>query len=109
MTESFRNSALQVYEPDEDSLYDLDTAAHLAGAPRRSVAVYCRWGMVRPEVDETYGGWYFDAEAIQAVRRIEYLRRVQGVNLAGIRMIMALLSRLEQTGPTAGSSWSATL
>ncbi len=91
------SSALQVFEPRTDVLYSLDTTAHLTGAPRRSILIYCRWGMVHPAVDESYGGWYFDAAAIRALRRIEYLRAVQGINFAGIRMIMALLDQLEQT------------
>ena len=53
--------------------------------------------MAHPAVDESYGGWYFDNAAIRTLRRIEYLRAVQRINFAGIRMIMALLDQLEQT------------
>ena len=96
-SESVSQFGLQLFEPQVDALYNLDTTALLVGAPRRSILVYCRWGMEHPEVDETYGGWYFDAAAIRALRRIEYLRTVQGINLVGIRMIMALLEQLEHS------------
>ena len=55
------HSAVQVFEPRPDVLYTLDTAAHLVGVPRRSILIYCRWGMVHPVVDPDYAGWYFDA------------------------------------------------
>jgi len=97
MTNGLVSSAVQLFEPQSDALYDLDTAAHLAGAPRRSILIYCRWGMVHPEIDEAYGGWFFNAAAIHTLRRIQYLRSVRGINLAGIRMIMELLDRLEQS------------
>lgn len=90
-------SALQLFVPRPNVLYPLETAARLVGAPRRSILIYCRWGMIHPAEDPPAAGWYFDAKAIRALQRIEYLRTVQGVNLAGIRLIMALLEQLERT------------
>ena len=46
-------------------------------------------------IDPTCGGWWFDDEAIRALRRIEYLRADCGINLTGIKLIMDLTKELE--------------
>ena len=46
--------------------------------------------------DPAGSGWYFDDEAIRIVRRIEYLRSVCGLNLAGIKLVMALTEEVER-------------
>ncbi len=89
-------SAIQVFEPQPDVLYNLDMTARLLRMPRRSILAYCRWGVVHPEVDPDFGGLYFSANAMRTLRQVEYLRAVHGLNQAGIRMTMHLLNEVEQ-------------
>ena len=95
--------AVERFRPDPNRLYDVAMTARLAGVPRRVVLVYCRWGLVRPSTNPEIEGWYFNSETISAIRRIEYFRVHQGVNLPGIRIITQLLEELERNMPS--SSW----
>jgi hypothetical protein len=92
--------AIERFRPDPDRLYDVDTTARLAGVPRRSVLVYCRWGLVHPTTSPEVQGWYFSSEAIGAIRRAEYLRANRGVNLAGLRVIFELMDEFGRRRPT---------
>jgi DNA-binding transcriptional MerR regulator len=82
--------ALQLFEPDPGAVYSLTAAAHLAHVPRRTILIYCKHGLVTPASDPGSGGYYFNTEAIRALRRIQSLRAVCGDDLAGIRMILDL-------------------
>ena len=42
---------MERFRPDPGRLYDVDMTARLAGVPRHSVLVYCRWGFVHPATD----------------------------------------------------------
>lgn len=73
--------------------------ARPAGVPRHSVLVYCRWGFVHPATNPEYEGWYFDSDAIGAIRWAEYLRASCGVNLPGVRVIFQLVDQLGHKRP----------
>ncbi|MDB6064688.1 MAG: MerR family transcriptional regulator [Pedosphaera sp.] len=88
--------ALQLFEPDPDMIYSIEAAARLAQVPRHAILVYYKYGLVSPVVDPESGGYYFDNEAIRRLRRIEYLRSVRGINLAGTRMILDLINEVER-------------
>jgi len=88
-------TALQPFEPDASSVYPIETVATLVQMPRRHIVVYFKHGLVSPVIDPTCGGWWFDDEAIRALRRIEYLRADCGINLTGIKLIMDLTKELE--------------
>ena len=101
MNDSFvQVQAVERFRPDPDRLYDVDMTARLAGVPRHAVFVYCRWGFVRPATNPKYEGWYFDSDAISAIRWAEYLRTNCGVNLPGLRVIFKLVEELECELPT---------
>ena len=87
--------SVQLFEPDADALYDIDTAGHLTQAPRRLIAIYCKHGLVSPVVGPGYGGLYFNDEGIRKLRFIESLRTVCGINPAGIKMILHLMNEVE--------------
>ncbi len=91
-----RMEGLQVNEPSPGVLYSLDAVVHLTGVSRRSILVYCKSGLVRTSGDPQQGEFTFDDEAIYRIRRVETLRLVHGVNLAGIRMIFDLMSELQR-------------
>jgi len=88
--------ALQVLEPGGQTVYTIDVAARLAQVPRRLIVLYYKHGLVESVSDPTGNGWYFDDEAIRIVRRIEYFRSVCGMNLAGIKLVMALTDEVER-------------
>jgi len=88
--------AIQLFEPDPDAVYTIEAAEHLAHVPRRLIAIYYKHGLVSPVVDPDCGGFYFNDEGIRALRRIQYLRTVCGVNLAGIKMFLDLMTEMER-------------
>lgn len=88
--------ALDLFQPEPNVLYDLETAAHLAGVPRRSILIYIRAGLVRPVFQPPYGAMGFTEEAIYAVRRIEHLRSVHGLDLVWIKTLFDLQNEVER-------------
>ena len=89
-------NAVEIFHPQPDTLYPLDTTARLAGVERRTVLVYCRHGMIRPVVGDEDESWKFSEETVRVIRRIEGLRESHGINLAGIRMIIDLMNRVDE-------------
>jgi DNA-binding transcriptional MerR regulator len=87
--------ALELFQPKPGVLYSLDVTARLAGIPRRSILIYCRAGLVRPVVQPPYGVMEFTEEAIYALRRVEHLRTVHGLDFAWIKTIFDLLDEVE--------------
>ena len=88
-------SALEVFQPQPNMLYSLDVAAHLAGVPRRAILIYCRAGLVQPVCLPPYGAMAFSDEAIHAVRRIEQVRAVHGLNVVLLKTMFDLLAEVE--------------
>lgn len=87
---------LQVFATEPDAVFPIDTAAHLARMPRHVVLVCCRRGLVTPQIDPEYGGFYFSQDAVRTLQRIEYLRTACGVNLSGIEIILKLMTDVEE-------------
>ncbi|MGZ5528018.1 MAG: MerR family transcriptional regulator [Limisphaerales bacterium] len=88
-------TAIQVFEPDANAVYSIETVAHLTHLPRHEIGVYCKEGLVSPAVDPECGGYYFDDEAIRTLRQIEHLRTNYGVSLPGVTMILGLMNEVE--------------
>jgi len=86
---------LQAYEPNPQIVYSIDAVQQLLHVPRRRIVVYYKHGLISPVVDPECGGYFFNDEAIRALRRIEYLHEKQGVNLTGIKIILDLMKELE--------------
>lgn len=89
-------NALQPFEPGAQTVYTIEVAARLAQVPRRLIVLYYKHGLVSPVMDPAGNGWYFDDDAIRIVRRIEYLRTACGLNLSGIKLVMALAEEVER-------------
>ena len=87
---------LQLFEPDPDAVYSLEVTVRLAQVPRRMIAVYYKHGLVSPVADPACDGFYFNDEGIRALRRIEYLRTVCGINLIGVKMILTLMKESDK-------------
>ena len=88
--------ALQLFKPDPAAVYSLEAAARLAHVPRRTILIYCKHGLITPSDDLGSGGYFFNAEAIRALRRIQSLRAICGDDLAGIRMILDLTDEVHR-------------
>jgi len=88
--------ALELFQPRPDEFYSLDAAAELAGVSRRELLTYCRAGIVRPAYQPPYGVMVFNDEAILAVRRLDRLRLVHGLDLGGLKAMAALLEEVER-------------
>ncbi len=89
-------TALQAIEAVAEDVYSIETVVHLTQTPRHQIAVYCRLGLISPVASPERDGWWFDHEAIRALRRIECLRVDYAVNLAGLRVISELLREVER-------------
>lgn len=87
--------AIQLFEPDTNTVYTIESAGRIAHVPRRTILVYYKQGLVSPVVGPE-GGYYFNAEAIRTLRRIEHLRANCGVNIVGIKMILRLMNEVER-------------
>lgn len=95
-SENPARDAIEVFEPDPAVVYSLATAAQLANVSRRNILVYCRHGLVVPVGDPALGGYYFSAETIDTLKRIESLRTICGDDFAGIRVILALMAEVRR-------------
>ena len=89
-------TALQPFEPMATDVYSIETVVHITQTPRHQIAVYCRHGLISPISAPERDGWWFDLEAIRALRRIESLRVDYDLNLASLRVISALLIEVER-------------
>jgi DNA-binding transcriptional MerR regulator len=88
--------ALQLFEPDPRTAYTIEMTAYLVDVPRHTILLYCKHGLVSPVMDPACGGYFFNDEAIRVLRRVEYLRNSCGVNLAGIKMILELMNKVDR-------------
>ena len=88
--------SIEVFQPQPNVFYSLDSAAHLAGVPRRSILIYCRAGFVRPVFQPPHGVMAFTEEAIHTVRRIERLRTTHAVDLALLKTMFDLIEEVER-------------
>jgi len=88
--------ALELFQPKPNVLYSLDTAAHLAEVPRRSLLIYWRAGLIQPVLQSPNKVPVFTEEAIRTVRRGEHLRTVHGLDVTWIKTLFDLLEEVER-------------
>jgi len=87
---------IQLFEPPADELYMIETTSHIVDVPRRTILVYCKYHLLSPATNKADHGYYFDRDAIRALRRIEALRTVCRNDFAGIKIILDLTAALER-------------
>jgi DNA-binding transcriptional MerR regulator len=92
---SAQSREIQLFEPPADAVYTIEATSRMVDVPRRTILVYCKHHLLSPAIDADHG-YYFDGDAIRALRRIELLRAVCGDDLAGIKMILDLTAALER-------------
>jgi MerR family transcriptional regulator/heat shock protein HspR len=91
-----RSREIQLFDPPPDAVYTIEATSHLVNVSRRTILVYCKHRLLSPATATSDHGYYFDGDAIRAVRRIEALRTVCGDDLAGIKIILDLTAALER-------------
>lgn len=85
----------QVLDPDSP-VFSVSVAAALAEMHPQTLRTYDRLGLVVPSRAKG-GGRRYSPRDVRRLRLIQHLSQTEGVNLNGIRRILALQSELEQT------------
>src|SRR5205823_2304736 len=79
----------------QQSVYVISVAAELAGVHPQTLRIYERKGLLEPKRTAGNTRRYSDDD-IARLRRIQQLTQQQGVNLAGVRIVMELEKRLRE-------------
>jgi MerR family transcriptional regulator/heat shock protein HspR len=80
---------------EDRAVYVISVAAELAGVHPQTLRIYERKGLVTPRRTAGNSRRYSDRD-IELLKRIQELTQEHGVNLAGARMIIDLLSQVEE-------------
>jgi len=83
--------------PDEDerAVYIISVAAELAGVHPQTLRIYERKGLLAPK--RTAGNTRrYSAADIARLRAIQELTQTEGINLAGVKMIMQMQERMAE-------------
>jgi hypothetical protein len=90
------NSAVQIFEPAAGMVYSIEAAAHLANVSRRRILIYCRQRLLSPIAAPELAGYWFDADGLRALKRIEELRVLCHEPLAGVGLILELMREVQR-------------
>jgi DNA-binding transcriptional MerR regulator len=91
-----RSREIQLFEPPADAVYTIEATSRIVDMPRRTILLYCKHRLLAPAVETVEHGYYFDRDAIRALRRIQVLRDICGDDFAGIKIILDLTAALER-------------
>ena len=83
-----------VSSPQDRAVYIISVAAELAGVHPQTLRIYERKGLVTPARTAGNTRRYSDRD-IERLRMIQRLTQADGINLAGVRMIVEMESQLE--------------
>lgn len=81
--------------PSRRAVYVISVAAELAGVHPQTLRMYERKGLISPKRTRGNSRRYSQSD-VEWVRRIQHLTQDEGINLAGVRMIIELQRRLER-------------
>src|SRR5438093_13073977 len=82
-------------QPSDRALYIISVAAELAGVHPQTLRIYERKGLLNPARTAGNTRRYSDRD-IARLRAIQKLTQEQGVNLAGVRMIVELQNEIDR-------------
>jgi MerR family transcriptional regulator/heat shock protein HspR len=82
-------------EPDDRAVYVISVAAELAGVHPQTLRIYERKGLVQPKRTPGNSRRY-SARDVARLRMIQRLTQEEGMNLAGVRMMLEMESELER-------------
>ena len=80
--------------PDDAPVFVISVAAQLAGMHAQTLRQYDRLGLVTPG-RTVGGGRRYSARDVALLREVQRLSQDEGINLAGIKRIIALESHVE--------------
>jgi MerR family transcriptional regulator/heat shock protein HspR len=80
---------------DDRAVYIISVAAELAGMHPQTLRIYERRGLLRPSRTAGNTRRYSDRD-IARLQKIQQLTQEEGVNLAGVKMIVEMERQLEQ-------------
>ncbi|HEX9123650.1 MAG TPA: helix-turn-helix transcriptional regulator [Actinomycetota bacterium] len=81
--------------PEDRAVYIISVAAELAGVHPQTLRIYERKGLLRPKRTSGNTRRYSERD-IRRLQLIQELTQDQGVNLAGVKMIMEMQRELEE-------------
>jgi MerR family transcriptional regulator, heat shock protein HspR len=82
-------------EADDRAVYVISVAAELAGVHPQTLRIYERKGLVQPKRTPGNSRRY-SARDVARLRMIQRLTQEQGMNLAGVRMLLEMETELER-------------
>lgn len=82
-------------EERERAVYVISVAAELAGVHPQTLRIYERKKLLQPKRTTGNSRRYSERD-VERLRKIQQLTQDEGVNLAGVRMILELENELEQ-------------
>jgi DNA-binding transcriptional MerR regulator len=93
MDPSSHENDVPVVEVETAAEYSVEYLSEVTGVSRQTILLYCEHGILCPlESDRAT----FDDGALYVLRRIEHLRAVGGMNLAGLKLLAALLQEVDE-------------
>ena len=81
--------------PQERAVYVISVAADLAGVHPQTLRIYERKGLLSPQRTSGNTRRYSERD-VEQLRQIQRLTQDEGVNLAGVRIIMEMQRRLDE-------------
>lgn len=89
-----RTGRAEARPADDDATYLISVAAELAGMHAQTLRTYDRLGLVTPQ-RTSGGGRRYSRSDVERLREIQRLSQDEGVNLAGIKRIIAMSDELD--------------
>ena len=90
------SSAIQLFEPVPGMVYSIERASQLANVSRRRILIYCKQRLLSPIASPELSGYWFDADALRTLKRIEELRAICDEPLAGVSLILDLMREVQR-------------
>ncbi len=77
-------------------VYSIERASQLANVSRRRILIYCKQRLLSPIASPELSGYWFDADALRTLKRIEELRAICDEPLAGVSLILDLMREVQR-------------
>jgi len=88
--------AIQLFDPSPGMVYSIEQASQLGNVSRRRILIYCKQGLLSPVASPELAGYWFDAEALRTLKRIEEVRAICDEPLVGISLILDLMREVKR-------------
>ena len=89
-------SAIQLFDPSPGIVYSIEQASQLAQVSRRRILIYCKQRLLSPMAAPDVAGYWFDADALRTLKKIEELRTLCDEPLASVGLILDLMREVQR-------------